>query len=171
MVLSLLSYEHCAVYNRSVCGVFLNQSLWEYRWKPRYIDSNVGLNQTETTISIFMKFLDKVKDLECKKIIQTLLCQYTLSPCNDKGKEMPFCREDCEELFLQCEKPMIEIMGAAKVILSQLSASKRPIGFPNCTRLKYRHEYPKNDKEKCLHFGIFGKRFFFFWTLCYIGNG
>ena len=153
------SYRHCIVYDRNLCGSYLNQSMWEYRWTSRYIDSRVGLNQTESTVLKFMNQIEKIDPSfdKCKKILRTLLCQYTLVPCNGRGLPTPYCREDCEALFRQCEKPMIEIMGAAKVILSQLPPSKVSIGFPNCTALKYRHEYPTSSDEKCLHFGLFGK--------------
>ena len=129
----------------------------EYRQAPRFIDETFGFNGTETVIAEFMGAVHRIEGQgRCKDILRALLCEYLLPPCNDKGEPLPYCREDCEAVFHDCNAAMREVLGAAKYIVEKLGLSFAHLSIPNCTRFRFFTDY-KAENSSCLHFGLYGE--------------
>ncbi len=144
------------MYRGQVCDTWLNVTMLEYRWTPRFIDNRFGLNGTERAIKEFMYSIHRIDGQErCKRILKALLCQYVLPPCNENNELYSYCREDCEAVFDECNSAMREMLGAAKVILEKGSEFAH-VGVPDCTKLRYSADY-KAENTTCVHFGLFSK--------------
>ena len=147
----------CQVYHGQVCDQWLNYTMLEYRWSPRFIDSRFGLNGTERVILEFMYAINRIDGQEkCKDILKALLCLYVLPPCNENNERYHYCREDCEVVFQECYSAMREMLGAAKYILEKLGIEFAHVGVPDCAKLNYSDSY-KATNTTCLHWGLFGK--------------
>ncbi|KAL9965182.1 hypothetical protein ACROYT_G028946 [Oculina patagonica] len=145
----------CQVYRGQVCYTWLNFTMLEYRWKPRFIDNRFGLNGTEGAIMEFMYAINRIDGQEmCKRILKALLCEYFLPPCNEDNERHSYCREDCEAVMQDCYSAMIEVLGAAKYIVEKLGLEFAHVGVPNCTKLRYSADY-EAENTTCVHFGLF----------------
>lgn len=94
-------------------------------------------------------------EVQCKKLLRIILCQFTLPPCDIHGRPKSYCREDCDEIFDRCDKPLTQLLAVAKYITETSGVEFVHIGIPNCTQFKYSYEMIGN--ETCEHFGLFGK--------------
>ncbi|XP_078380686.1 uncharacterized protein LOC144663565 [Oculina patagonica] len=149
----------CQVYRGQVCDTWLNVTMLDYRWKPRFIDNRFGMNGTEGAIMEFMYAINRIDGQEmCKRILKALLCEYFLPPCNENDERYSYCREDCEAVFHKCNSAMREMLGAAKYILEKLALEFAHVGVPNCTKLRYSADY-EAENTTCVHFGLFSKYF------------
>ncbi|XP_022795052.1 inactive tyrosine-protein kinase transmembrane receptor ROR1-like, partial [Stylophora pistillata] len=145
----------CQVYRARVCERWLNYTMLEYRWTPRYIDYRFGLNKTEGLVLEFMKVIGRINgQSRCKDILRALLCEYFLPPCNEENKPYNFCREDCEAAFETCHTAVMELLGAAKYFKEELGELLGHAGVPNCTEHHY-SSYYKVKNSTCVHFGLF----------------
>ena len=147
----------CQVYRGQVCDTWLNVTMLEYRWAPRFIDNRFGLNSTETVILEFMFAINRIDGQDrCKRILKALLCEYFLPPCNEDNERYSYCREDCEAIFDECYSAMREMLGAAKYIVEKLGLDFAHVGVPNCNKLRYSAAF-KTENSTCVHFGLFSK--------------
>ena len=126
------------IYKRKLCYDSFNVTMVEYRDSLRFVDRKLGLKRTEKIVEKFLGVIDAMesKDKWCKSMIRSLVCQYAFIPCDAKGNPRRACREDCEALFKTCEKPMTEVMGAAKYLFGHDKVTLFHIGLPNCTKLR-----------------------------------
>ncbi|XP_078382442.1 muscle, skeletal receptor tyrosine-protein kinase-like [Oculina patagonica] len=145
----------CHVYRGQVCDTWLNVTMLEYRWTPRFIDNRFGLNGTEGVIMEFMYAINRIDGQErCKRILKALLCEYFLPPCNKNNERYSYCKEDCEAVFQTCDSAMREMLGAAKYILEKLGLEFAHVGVPNCTTKRYSADF-EAENTTCVHFGFF----------------
>ncbi|PFX22876.1 Muscle, skeletal receptor tyrosine protein kinase [Stylophora pistillata] len=145
----------CQVYHGQVCDPWLNYTMLEYRWSPRFIDNRFGLNGTELVIVEFIYAINRIDGQEkCKNILKAILCLYVLPPCDANSVRYHYCREDCEAVFQKCYAAMREMLGAAKYILEKLGIEFAHIGVPDCTKLNYSASYEATNST-CLHWGLF----------------
>lgn len=145
----------CHVYRAGACDRWLNYTMLEYRWTPRFIDYRFGLNGTENLILEFMKVIGRIKGQErCREILKTLLCEYFLPPCNEANEPYKFCREDCEAVFKTCHTAITELVGAAKYFVEELGDNLGHAEVPDCEKHRYSAEY-KAENSTCVHFGLF----------------
>lgn len=145
------------MYRGQVCHTWLNVTMLEYRWTPRFIDNRFGLNGTEAAILEFMYAINRIDGQDwCKRILKALLCEYFLPPCDKNNERYSYCREDCEAVFDVCNSAMREMLGAAKYILEKLGLEFAHVGVPNCTKLRYSGAFVA-DNSTCVHFGLFSK--------------
>lgn len=145
------------MYRAGACDRWLNYTMLEYRWTPRFIDYRFGLNGTENLILEFMKVIGRIKGQErCREILKTLLCEYFLPPCNEANEPYKFCREDCEAVFKTCHTAITELVGAAKYFVEELGDNLGHAEVPDCEKHRYSAEY-KAENSTCVHFGLFSK--------------
>ena len=150
------SVGYCEVYKRDLCLGSFNKTMLKYKDTPRFVDSRLGIEKTEEIVEKFIGIVDRMesKDEWCVGIIRSLICQYAFLPCNAQGLPIRTCREDCEVLFRDCDKPMSQVMGAAQYLFGHDKVQFFHIGLPNCTKLNYERELVN---KTCVHFGVFGK--------------
>ncbi|XP_078379094.1 proto-oncogene tyrosine-protein kinase receptor Ret-like isoform X2 [Oculina patagonica] len=147
--------DTCQVYRGQVCDTWLNVTMLEYRWTPRFIDNRMRLNGTEQVIIEFMYSVNQIDGQErCKRILKALLCEYILPPCNENNEPYRYCREDCEALFDECNSAIREMLGVTKYIHKKLGYQFAHAGVPNCTKLSYSAD-SKAENTTCIHFGLF----------------
>ena len=145
------------MYRAGACDRWLNHTMLEYRWTPRFIDYRFGLSGTEHLILEFMKVIERIKGQErCREILKALLCEYFLPPCNEENEPYKFCREDCEAVFETCHTAMMELVGAAKYFVEELGDNLGHAEVPDCEKHRYSAEY-KAENSTCVHFGLFSK--------------
>ena len=145
------------MYRAGACDRWLNYTMLEYRWTPRFIDYRFGLSGTEHLILEFMKVIERIKGQErCREILKALLCEYFLPPCNEENEPYKFCREDCEAVFETCHTAMMELVGAAKYFVEELGDNLGHAEVPDCEKHRYSAEY-KAENSTCVHFGLFSK--------------
>ena len=145
------------MYRTGACDRWLNYTMLEYRWTPRFIDYRFGLSGTEHLILEFMKVIERIKGQErCREILKALLCEYFLPPCNEENEPYKFCREDCEAVFETCHTAMMELVGAAKYFVEELGDNLGHAEVPDCEKHRYSAEY-KAENSTCVHFGLFSK--------------
>lgn len=145
------------MYRAGACDRWLNYTMLEYRWTPRFIDYRFGLSGTEHLILEFMKVIERIKGQErCREILKALLCEYFLPPCNEENEPYKFCREDCEAVFETCHTAMMELVGAAKYFVEELGDILGHAEVPDCEKHRYSAEY-KAENSTCVHFGLFSK--------------
>ena len=145
------------MYRAGACDRWLNYTMLEYRWTPRFVDYRFGLSGTEHLILEFMKVIERIKGQErCREILKALLCEYFLPPCNEENEPYKFCREDCEAVFETCHTAMMELVGAAKYFVEELGDNLGHAEVPDCEKHRYSAEY-KAENSTCVHFGLFSK--------------
>ena len=91
----------CEHHYNGTCTARLNST------EPRYINSSLGLNETEKIAIDLLNYINpiyeaKKKDKTCKKILEATVCFFVFPFCSPDGKKVDYCREDCEYLFKIC---------------------------------------------------------------------
>ncbi|XP_031556570.1 muscle, skeletal receptor tyrosine protein kinase-like isoform X3 [Actinia tenebrosa] len=146
----------CVIYDRPVCSAWLNQTKSNEGPRPRFIGRTLGVNKTDNLILKYIGVINNNIDkdeIQCKELLRIMLCQFTLTPCDIHGGPIIYCREDCDEIFKRCQKPLTQLLAVAKYIIDQSGVQFVHIGIPNCTELKYSYDMANN--ETCEHFGLF----------------
>lgn len=148
----------CQVYrDRPLCDRWLNVTMLEHRWTPRFTDNRFGVNGTESMIEAFMYVINRIDGQEkCKSILRPLVCEYFLPPCNENNEPHSYCREDCEALFDVCNLAMRELLGAAKYFHKEPGKDLAHASMPNCTKLPY-YADTRLGNHTCVRFGLLSK--------------
>lgn len=148
----------CQVYrDRPLCDRWLNVTMLEHRWTPRFTDNRFGVNGTESMIAAFMYVINRIDGQEkCKNILRPLVCEYFLPPCNENNEPYSYCREDCEALFEVCDLAMRELLGAAKYFHKEPGKDLAHASMPNCTKLPY-YADTRLGNHTCVRFGLLSK--------------
>ena len=90
----------CQHYNGN-CSALLNST------QPRYINSSLGLNETDKVANALLDavtriYSKKTKDKRCKPILEKTVCFFVFPFCSPQETKLDYCREDCNHLFEIC---------------------------------------------------------------------
>jgi hypothetical protein len=90
----------CQHYN-GICSARLNST------EHRYINSSLGMNETERVAVRILKAVEsiydgKAKDNSCKEILKKTACFFVFPFCSAQDTKLDYCREDCNYLFEIC---------------------------------------------------------------------
>jgi len=137
----------CHRYNGTVCLAYLGNSTMN---KEIFFDVKYGVNGTEEILKQFIALsLFSVKESAlCKVLIPTGICQLMLPQCDQKGRPIFPCREDCDVIHRICDKELYRFFGALELHQTKENIKFSHLAMPNCPDYKYSHDYPKN--ETCL---------------------
>ena len=130
------------------CSALLNST------EPRYINSSLGLKETDRVANALLDavtriYSDKVKDKRCKPILEKTVCFFVFPFCSPQETKLDYCREDCNHLFEICGGDLNQIVGAGKFILSG-KLSSIVFRFDECKDLKSETETSGNTSCKHL---------------------
>ena len=93
------------------CMKIMNTTLLDHRESPRFIDNKLGIPITEVFLREMIKIIDQYtnEDKTCKKIMTTMVCQYTVPPCKSDGSARSYCQEDCFAIFKRCKDSLNQV--------------------------------------------------------------
>ena len=85
----------CQQYN-GTCSSRLNST------EHRYINSSLGMNETESVAVQLLKAAESIKDKSCEQILKKTACFFVFPFCSAQDTKLDYCREDCNYLFEIC---------------------------------------------------------------------
>lgn len=162
----------CKYYNGSVC--FQSDAEKNSTNIYRYIDSKIGMEQTD---EIFGEFFEALRDRavsrqECTDILSPAMCTYGIPACYYDGTPQQICREDCEHIMELCKDDLSKLLGAIQYI-----SLKKRIDFAHlavlegCGSFQYSYEIDSRSNKTCAYlFKDLGEMLYVFciYMYCYI---
>lgn len=142
----------CKYYNGSVC--FQSDAEKNSTNIYRYIDSKIGMEQTD---EIFGEFFEALRDRavsrqECTDILSPAMCTYGIPACYYDGTPQQICREDCEHIMELCKDDLSKLLGAIQYI-----SLKKRIDFAHlavlegCGSFQYSYEIDSRSNKTCAY--------------------
>ncbi len=93
-----------------ICRTRLNST------EPRYINTSLGLNETENIASTVLGMVksmfveQKSKNSICEEILEKTVCFFVFPFCSPQGTKLDYCLEDCNNLFEICGDDLNQVI-------------------------------------------------------------
>ena len=92
---------------------------------------------------------ENVTHSECNAALITMLCHYTMPPCNANISVTQFCASECHELFSKCGHFIQQLEASMNVIPSAMGFL-----FPRCSELSHDSGLGDASNEACTKLGF-----------------